>query len=382
MSTFVVPVKRIRAIDAHPNADAIELAVIDGYRSIVRKGQFSAGDLIAYIPEASVVPEWLLKRLGLWDEEKGCGRLSGKDGNRVKAVRLRGELSQGICYPVKTGTDGGAYLEADGQYVAVTEGQCVAEILGITKYEPPIPVSMQGEVFNAGQRVTVDFDVENFKSFPDVIKEGEDVIFTEKLHGSFTGVAILPFADAHPEAFGERKNILIFSKGLGAKGLCFKNNDANAKNLYVRSTRQLIANIDTLQRQEGYEGVLSPCFILGETYGRGVQDLAYGEEIGFRVFACVFGYRGTQSYQNWAFVEGSLKDALGYETVPVLYRGPFSLEIMNQYTRGETSLGAGHIREGIVITPSSERYHPNIGRVCLKSISPDYLTRKNGTEYT
>jgi hypothetical protein len=47
-----------------PNADAIEFAVIDGYRSIVKKGEFQPGGLVAYIPEASLLPEWLLKRLG------------------------------------------------------------------------------------------------------------------------------------------------------------------------------------------------------------------------------------------------------------------------------------------------------------------------------
>lgn len=56
MSSFQVPVKRIRAIEAHPNADAIEFAVVDGYRSIVRKGDFASGELVAYIPEASIVP--------------------------------------------------------------------------------------------------------------------------------------------------------------------------------------------------------------------------------------------------------------------------------------------------------------------------------------
>lgn len=77
MSSFQVPVKRIRAIEAHPNADAIEFAVVDGYRSIVRKGDFASGELVAYIPESSIVPEAVIRRLGLWDAEKGKGKLSG-----------------------------------------------------------------------------------------------------------------------------------------------------------------------------------------------------------------------------------------------------------------------------------------------------------------
>lgn len=382
MSTFAVPIKRIRAIEPHPNADSIEFAVIDGYRSIVKKGEFQPGDFVAYIPEASMLPEWILKRLGFWDAEKNCGKLNGKEGNRVKAIRLRGELSQGICYPV-TGREFGL-SEIDRTFGiekhSLEEGDDVAVFLGITKYEPPIPVAMAGEVFNAGQELTLHFDVENWKSFPGMLMEGEEVIFTEKLHGTCTVVAILPYKDAHPEAFGEKKNILVFSKGLGAKGLVFKNNERNHDNLYIRATRKLVERIDEMQCDNA-DGVAVPNFILGETFGPGVQDLAYSKEVGFRVFAVAYGYRGDQRYQNWSFVDGSLKAQFGFETVPVLYRGPFSAVVMREHTDGKTTMAAEHIREGIVMAPAVERYDPNIGRVCLKSVSADYLTRKGGTEY-
>ena len=387
MSTFRVPIKRIRAIEPHPNADAIEFAVVDGYRSIVKKGEFAADDLVAYIPEASVLPEWLLRRLGLWDAEKGVGKLNGKEGNRVKAIRLRGQLSQGICYPVakavaNDGAQAGQIVTGDepGCLACVQEDEDVAGLLGIAKYEPPIPVAMAGEVFNAGQRITIGFDVENWKSHPDVLQEGEEVVFTEKLHGTCTVVAILPYKDAHPEAFGEKRNILVFSKGLGAKGLVLKNNERNRDNLYVRSTRGLVARIDEVQRGDA-DGVSEPQFILGETYGPGVQDLTYGKEIGFRVFAAACGYRGDQRYQNWPLVSTALKLKFGFETVPVLYQGPFSVVVMQEHTDGKTTMTGGHIREDIVMMPVVERIDPLIGRVCLKSISADYLLRKDGTEY-
>jgi len=44
-------------------------------------------------------------------------------------------------------------------------------------------------------------------------------------------------------------------------------------------------------------------------------------------------------------------------------------------------MGANHIREGIVMVPAVERIDRSIGRVCLKSVSAEYLVRKNGTEY-
>lgn len=346
----------------HPDADAIELAQVGGYVSVVRKGEFKTGDLAVYIPEDFVVPNDILSRLGLE------GRLAGSGKNRVKAIRLRGVLSQGIVGSF-------ASLGISGE-----EGEEVGDRLGIVKYEPPIPVAMAGEVFNAGRELTLDFDVQNWKSYPDILREGEYVIFTEKLHGTCTIIAVLPYKDAHPEAFGEKRNILIMSKGLGAKGLALKNNERNQSNLYVRATRALVARIDEMQR-DAADTVIVPNFILGETFGPGVQDLTYGKEIGFRVFASAYGYRGDQHYLNWDFVNSSLKAQLNFETVPILYRGPFSEAIMREHTDGKTTMGADHIREGIVMVPAVERTDPRIGRVCLKSVSAEYLTRKGGTEF-
>lgn len=375
MSQFVVPVKRIRAIEPHPNADAIEFAVIDGYRSIVKKGQFKSGELIAYLPEASLLPQWLLKALNFWDNEKNIGKLLGKEGNRIRAMRLRGELSQGICYDTQTDADGQVWLMVDSEKHRIAEGENVADLLGVSKYEPPVPVGMSGEVFSAGAHLTISFDVENWKTWPDILQNGEEVIFTEKLHGSFTGIAVLPLTDAHPEAFGENKNILIFSKGLGAKGMVFQNNEKNASNLYVRSTRQLIEVVDALNWT-----LTEPLFLMGEIFGPGVQDLAYGKEIGLRLFAMAKGYRNDQTYFNFDDLKKQA-DTLGVETVPVLWRGPFSQEVMQEYTDGKTVMDAAHIREGIVMTPAQERVDSRIGRVSLKSVSADYLCRKGATEY-
>lgn len=374
MSTFAVQIKRIKEIETHPNADAIEIAVIDGYRSVIRKNQFKKGDLVAYIPEQSVLPQWLLERLSLWDTEKQKGTLGGTKGNRLRAVRLRGELSQGICYPVEHSIVHG---KSRDDFSEVKEGDDVTELLGIEKYEPPVPVYMAGEIMNSGFDFSIAFDVENWKSHTDVLKEGEEVVFTEKLHGTCTIIAVLPGHHAHPEAFGENKNILVSSKGLFAKGLSLKNNEINQRNIYVRATREIIKRMEIISFQSGM-----PLFIFGETFGPGVQDLTYENEVGFRIFAVAKGRRGggKQSYLDWEGVEAMAK-FLAIETVPVLYKGPFSVEKMHEHTSGKTQLSANHIREGIVMVPATERNQQPLGRVCLKSVSPEYLTRKGGTEY-
>ena len=96
MSTFAVKIYPL-TISAHPNADLLELAQVGDYLSVVAKGQFKTGDLGAYIPEGAIVPQAVLVKLNLVD------KLAGTEKNRVKAVKLRGILSQGIVYPVQQG---------------------------------------------------------------------------------------------------------------------------------------------------------------------------------------------------------------------------------------------------------------------------------------
>ena len=378
MATFKVLIKRIWSVKHHPNADRLDIASVDGYEFIVKRDEYRTGDLVAYIPEQAVLPEWLLRKLGFWSDERQKGLLHGKDGNRVKAAKLRGVLSQGICLSViqDSETTGAIPTGESGlEFANVAEGDEASGLLGIVKYEQPIPVAMNGEVFNAGTDLTVAFDVEDWKRWPDVFTEGEEVIFTEKLHGTFTGIAILPFKDAHPEAFGKHKNILIFSKGLGAKGLVFKNNEKNKDNLYVRATRAIIENIDKII---GPNGLPLPQYILGETFGPGVQDLTYGKELGFRVFAMAEGLAHDRTWFSWNDIEAaSSPDVFGFETVPGVHQGPFSIKKMREFTDGKTTLDADHIREGIVIT----RKDPTGGQVFIKSVSGDYLTRKGGTEF-
>jgi RNA ligase (TIGR02306 family) len=93
MSTFEVKVRKI-TIEPHPDADLLEIGKVDDYNVVVGKGQFKTGDLVVYIPEASVVPDWLIERLGL------VGKLAGSKHNRVKAVKFRGCTSQGLIVPL------------------------------------------------------------------------------------------------------------------------------------------------------------------------------------------------------------------------------------------------------------------------------------------
>lgn len=361
MAEFAVLVERI-TIQPHANADVLEIAQIRGYQAIVRKGQYATGELVAYIPEAAVLPEGLIAELGL------TGRLAGPQADRVKAVRLRGVLSQGLCVPARPHWRLGDDVTAE---------------LGVTKYVPPVPTHMDGVVWPAGPQRCLKYDIENVKRYPDVLEAGEEVVFTEKLHGTWLGLGLLCDALAD-ETHGD---LVISSKGFSERGLAFVL-EANARNLYVRAARQLLAAGLGDDAALARAGLSRPLFVLGEVFGAGVQDLGYGADasredtLGVRVFEVYLGAPGQGRYLDEDELEAAC-EALGLARVPVLYRGPFSEAAMAEHTQGrETVSGAAaHVREGVVMRPVRERRDEALGRVILKSINPAYLLRKGGTEY-
>ena len=365
------PAVRLR-VEPHENADALELAAVGGYRAVVQKGRFATGELAVYVPEGSVVPEYLQERLGV------TGRLAGGKKNRVKAIRLRGVLSQGLVVPLE---EGGALTNGAGERASVHEGDDLAAFLGVEKYVPPVPASMAGAVWPAGQDRTLAYDVENVKRWPDVLAEGEGVVVTEKIHGTLLGCGVLPASMAHPD----HGRTVVFSKGLGAKGLAF---EPGVENVYTRA----VAEHGVAQAVGGaFAEALAeaPVFVLGEVFGAGVQDLRYGADarhpgrLGFRVFDVYVGRRGRGAFLDDAALDAACA-AMGLDRVPVLYRGPYSDAVLADLTAGpETVSGQGmHLREGVVVRPTVEREDPGLGRVQLKSVSEDYLTRTGGTEYT
>ena len=351
MAAFESCIHALR-IEAHPNADRLELAAVGGYRCVVAKGAFVDGDLAAYIPEGAVCPDWLIAELGLE------GRLAGARKNRVKAVKLRGALSQGLVYPVRDGRLRGR---------SVTEGDDVTALLELVKYEPPIPAHMGGEVW-AAHGATLSYDIENIKKYPDAFAEGEPVVMTEKLHGTWCCFA------RHPE----HDEAIVTSKGMSARGLALKLNEANRANLYVRAWRAHETAFERARARCAPNG--EPFYVLGEVYGRGVQDLHYGvANPTLAVFDAYVGEPGRGRYLS----TDEVKEALGdlFALVPTLYEGPFSEAVLREHTGGATRLDAGHVREGVVVKPARERETPELGRLIAKSVSGDYLTRRGATEY-
>jgi RNA ligase (TIGR02306 family) len=398
MSNFEVLVQKI-FISEHPNADALEIGHIgdpEGNQVVCRKGLYKTGDLIVYIGENSVVPEWVLKKYGFWNEEKDKGLLAGTKGDRVKAVKLRDAFSLGICIPVVLmddvpGTNNAYAISGeDGEVCIVEEGQDVAEILGVTKYEPPIPVHMSGEVFNAGQDVGVNYDIEDLAKYPHVLIEDEEVQMTVKLHGTNCSVTCVVGDGLNRDNISEWTEvgagaIAVGSKGLSAQGLFFKNNEANAGNLYLNGTRQYWEAITNYALVMGTDGNFECITVVGEVFGGAVQTgFDYGLKAPeFRVFDVYIGYRGRGFWLDDKVLD-NFCNLTGITRVPLVYRGPYSRELARKLANDPESAlpNVKHVREGVVIKPVVERRDPVLGRVVVKTRSDAYMTRKgNHTDY-
>ncbi len=364
MSTLRVTAE-VLTVQEHPNADALELAQVGLYRAVVAKGAFRTGETAVYIPEQAVLPVELIEELGL------TGRLAGSRSDRVRAVRLRGELSQGIvCLPK-------ALADVDLAQAAL-DGTDFAERLGIVKWVPPIPPTMDGDVEHAPDLLPW-VDIENIQRFPGIFEPGEAVVLTEKLHGSACLLTYFAEREGDDEDEYEAGRVQVSSKGFGAKSLALKE---DPRNLYWRAIRGhgVPEAAARLAERLGARRV----GIFGEVYGAGVQDLAYGadgrrETLGYAVFDVSAEIDGVVRWLDAAqLLDGELP------LVPRLYEGPYDIERVLEVASGrETVSGRGlHLREGVVIRPATERYSAVTGgRAIAKAVSPAYLTRKGGTEY-
>jgi len=342
MSTLQVLVFPL-IVEKHDNADALEIGLIGGYKSVIQKGQFKTGDLVAYIPCSSVLSDNLIEELGL------TGRLAGSKTNRVKELKLRGVLSEGLLYPARSHWK---------------EGDNVMDELEIVKYIPPIPTCLDGKVTSEYFEHAFAYDIENIKKYPTTFIDGEEVVITEKIHGSLMMVLCLP-----------DDGYVTSSKRLSKQGLFFARAVENPGNTYNLMASNLnMSEVSKLACRD-YNGSVH---IIGEISGTGIQDLKYGctnNGQQFHAFDVVVDGDNSPTLLNHdAFKVFCVK--YNIPTVPELFRGPYSQQVVDQYTTGKETVSGkqAHIREGVVVKSIFKRK-------VLKSISKDYLLRKNGTEF-
>lgn len=356
-SSLIVSVCEVKEVRNHPNADKLDLCIVKGWQVVTGRDQYEVGDVVIFIPPDTLVPEELADRLGIRNY------LGGKDKTRVKTVRLRGEMSFGLTIDIP----GGKNWEV---------GYNCADDLGIVKYEPPIRATA-GDAAPEDAFFTRYTDIENIRNFPDVIKEGERVVATEKIDGSNDRIGIsFSILEDGTETYEWKAG----SHRLKRK----RPNDEDIKdNIYwhpytLSSVRNMVETIHNAPEFKAKEITL-----YGEIYGRvrgGHKSLHYGRPNSLNFVAFDMKWDGV--FVSWDTFE-TLCLEFGVPIVPVIYQFDFSLALAKDFSTGPSVLAARngmeepHMREGIVIKPIREQRDPAFGRVVVKFLNDDYIILKN-----
>lgn len=398
MSKLIVPICKIEKISPIEGADKIVLAEILGWQCIIQKDTFKVGGVCIFIPPDAVLPEELI-------EKQKLTYLKGQ--NRIRTIKLKGVVSQGLVLSVDvlnlhTWIDSFNNFRIGNNY---TVGSDVAKDLGITKYEPPqntpgvhsptgnwkkwkelfvglkegkvtvkrfitITISLIKDYFKPKKKVNSNFDIytdlDNIKNYPTVFEEGEEVVITEKVHGTNFRAGTLPlnqtFLGRIKKLFTGKDYEFCYGSHRVQKTIV-SGNGFYGEDVYGR-----------IAKEYNLKDIIPPDYIIyGEIYGNKIQELTYGQKDIAVVFFDV-KYKGKyldfSEFYNFCITRN-------LPIVPILYEGKFNKDSLKYTTEGNSTLpNTHHIREGCVVKPLKEFNHPRCGRKILKSISTDYLLSK------
>jgi RNA ligase (TIGR02306 family) len=238
----------------HENADSLEIVVIGGWHCCTKKGEFLPGGLAVYCEVDSMLPldnphfEFLTGR----NERE----FEGKRYARIKTMKLRGELSQGIVFPLSilTGLD-----------VVQQEDEDCTNVLGVVKYEPAVSVNLAGNAkgsFPVFIPKTDQTRVQNIKRMYDKAAAlGEEFEVSYKLDGSsFT--AFLRLTDPDDETSIET--------GVCSRNIWLDMGEANRDNMFVQTFNkyELDFKLGMMFKERGGLQLA----IQGEMVGPGIQN--------------------------------------------------------------------------------------------------------------
>jgi len=202
MSSLIVEVCKIDDIQPHDNMDKLELAIIKGWQCITQKGKFQKGDKVVYIPIDSMIPFELSEKLGITNylHNKKTDENGNIIASRVKTIRLRGALSQGLVIDV--------------QDPSWKVGDDVREKLGIEKYVAKVTCGGNSSRIHTFPKWRLkeypEFnkytEIENYKNYLNILEEGEECIATEKIHGCINFDGLVKLYNGKQEKIGKIVN--------------------------------------------------------------------------------------------------------------------------------------------------------------------------------
>src|SRR5688572_8372377 len=249
----------VRELVPIAGADRIELARIDGWQCVVKKGEFSVGDLGVYLEIDSMVPT---------SDPRFAFLAKGKVAPfaRIKTMRLKGTLSQGLLIPATSMTS--------DEVARVLVGEDLTTILGVQKYEPPLPTSgKQAGTFPT--HLVPKTDQERIQNIPDVLKRHDSFLnfeVTEKLDGTSCTIWYhVPhdLRESHPECVDPAIKAdypLTSFVGVASRNWAMQKQDENVYAKVLRDNN-LEEKLCALKRNIA---------IQGEIIGPGIQGNKYG----------------------------------------------------------------------------------------------------------
>jgi RNA ligase, DRB0094 family len=272
----------IRVIDEirpHTNADALELAIIGGWQCVVKKGDFHAGELVVYFEIDSWIPHDIAPFLSKGHEPR---EYEGVKGERLKTIKLRKELSQGLVMPVMIIPEDKAenipwsarnWLENGVAQYEGPDGFDVSEILNVKKWERPLAANMRGNAlryFPGFIRKTDQERIQNRLRTLEGRDPEEEFEVSLKIDGSSTTFYVM--GDENGEGH----------TGVCSRNLELKTDESNAGNLFVDMYHKLDIPKKLKDFHDQYGRNIA---IQGELYGTGINGNWEGiQDVRFAVF--------------------------------------------------------------------------------------------------
>lgn len=233
-------IQPILSVEKHPNADLLDVVQVMGYKCIVKRDTWKVNDLCVFIEPDTVLPEKLWSAI-----------YRAKSG-RVKAIRLRGVWSMGIVETViNVGYEG-----------EITAGLDIAEAIGVTKYDPPLPQDLNASgPYGYGIPRTDESRWQSVRDLP----FGEKVDVTLKIDGSsLTSICIFPPRPEGCTLVEEPDPQPVLA--VGGRSFLYK---MDCDNNYTRNARafNVLEKLEKFCRDHGNVSLA----IRAESYGGGIQ---------------------------------------------------------------------------------------------------------------
>ena len=336
MERKLATIKKITDINPIEGADKIELVTVGGWKVVVAKDVgHKVGDLVVYCEIDSFLP--IREEFEFLRKSSYKKMSDGTEGFRLKTIRLRGQISQGLILPIVVLNPPDTNI-----YITPFEGLDVTEMLEIVKYEPPIPAELAGKVkglFPSFIRKTDEERIQNLTSEYEEFKKQKFYV-TEKLDGS---------------------SATFFYKD-GVFGVCSRNLELleTEGNTFWKVAREL--NLENKMKDFGVN-----ISVQGELIGEGIQGNPYkikGQTVRFFNLFDI----DLQEYHSFNMTKKSL-EVMGLEMVPVVdefFTLPDTVDEILKYAEDKSKLNPDFDREGIVIRTLDRK-------VSFKVISNQFL---------